>query len=300
MRERLAEAIGRIAEYRDVQANEIDWECLSGLTNVSYLARFRDVELVVRFPGDGTDDFIDRQAEVANSQAAHRAGLTNGITFFDPRDSVLISEMVRNARPLAKADRQVPGVLERAVEILKRTHEVLTFENDFNPFALLAIFTTMADGAGAQRSVDLDKATRAIEPLRPVLESTAAARVSCHNDPVPENFLDTGSRLLLIDWEYSGRNDPAWDLASLSLEWDLSPAQERDALVAYGSHDGALPLRVAAYRPVADLVWSVWATVQTAGKHGDFTAYGEARLDRCLRAISAPAFAVTIDGLRSQ
>ena len=299
MQQRLAEAIGRIAEFQDVEPGEITWEHLSGMTNVNCLARFRGVELVVRFPGEGTERFIDRRAEMANSRSAYTAGLTNEIALFDPTDSVLVSAMVQHARPHTASDRHDPAILNAVTAILKRTHEELAFANDFSPFGLLTTFHAMAHEAGHRGSADLDQAATTIAEVRPILESTAMPRVACHNDPVPENFLETDTGLLLIDWEYSGRNDPAWDLASLCLEWDLTTAQELEVLAAYESDDETLPWRVTVYRPVADLVWSVWAIVQTVLHRSEFTGYGEARLDRCLRAISSPEFDLGVRELRA-
>ena len=299
MQQRLTEAIGRIAEFRDVTPGEIAWEPLSGMTNVNCLVRFRGVELVVRFPGEGTERFIDRGAEVTNSRSAYLAGLTNEITLFDPADSVLISAMAPNARPHTAASRHDPSILLAVTGLLKRTHQELAFANDFNPFGLLATFNSMAHEAGHRCSADLAKAAAAIAKLRPVLESPAVARVACHNDPVPENFLETEGGLLLIDWEYSGRNDPAWDLASLCLEWDLTAGQELEVLAAYASDDESFRWRVTTYRPVADLVWSVWAIVQTTRGRSEFAEYGEARLNRCLQAISSPEFNLSVRELRT-
>jgi len=299
MQQRLAEAISRIAEFQDVVPGEIAWEYLSGMTNVNCLARLRGVELVVRFPGEGTERFIDRLAEVANSRSAYVAGLTNDIVLFDPTDSILISALIQNAHPHAVSDRHDPAILHAVTGMLKRTHQELSFANDFNPFEVLATFNEMAHEAGHRGSADLDKAASTIAELRPILESGDVTRVACHNDPVPENFLMTDSGLVLIDWEYSGRNDPAWDLASLFLEWDLTTPQELEVLTAYGSDDETLQWRVTAYRPVADLVWSVWAIVQDALNRSRFAEYGEARLNRCLQAISSPEFDLSVRELRA-
>ena len=48
---------------------------------------------------------------------------------------------------------------------------------------------------------------------------------ACHNDAVPENFIkgDDGT-IYLIDWEYSGMNDPLADFAALFIESTLISA----------------------------------------------------------------------------
>jgi thiamine kinase-like enzyme len=112
----------------------------------------------------------------------------------------------------------------------------------------------------------------------------------CHNDTWPPNFIDDGSVLHLLDWEYSGMNDPAWDLADLSVEAGLDEAAEAHLLATYGTgHDPGLPARVAALKPVTDLLWGLWALVQHAVGHpaDDFEAYGSARLARALAVVGS-------------
>ena len=47
-----------------------------------------------------------------------------------------------------------------------------------------------------------------------------------HNDLLPANFLDDGSRLWIIDWEYAGYNTPLFDLGGLSSNNDFSLKEE--------------------------------------------------------------------------
>ena len=56
--------------------------------------------------------------------------------------------------------------------------------------------------------------------------STPYEIVFCHNDLLPANFLDDGSRLWLIDWEYAGFNTPLFDLGSLAANNNFSEKEE--------------------------------------------------------------------------
>src|SRR3546814_6973911 len=47
-------------------------------------------------------------------------------------------------------------------------------------------------------------------------------------DPLCENFLDDGRRMWIVDWEYSGMNDPLWDLGDVSVEAGFDAAQDRE------------------------------------------------------------------------
>jgi len=62
---------------------------------------------------------------------------------------------------------------------------------------------------------------------------------ACHCDPLCETLLDTGQRKWTPEWEYSGMNDPIWDLGGLSVEGDFDAGQNDEMLRAY--FGGALP-----------------------------------------------------------
>ena len=54
-----------------------------------------------------------------------------------------------------------------------------------------------------------------------------------HNDLLPANFLDDGSRFWIIDWEYAGYNTPLFDLGGLSSNNDFSFEEETYLLENY-------------------------------------------------------------------
>ncbi|MEE9334243.1 MAG: phosphotransferase [Granulosicoccaceae bacterium] len=55
----------------------------------------------------------------------------------------------------------------------------------------------------------------------------------CHNDFLAGNFLDDGTRLWLIDWDYAGFNSPLFDLGGLASNNELSEQQEHRLLEIY-------------------------------------------------------------------
>ncbi|MBA4115331.1 MAG: phosphotransferase, partial [Rubrobacter sp.] len=132
------------------------------------------------------------------------------------------------------------------------------------------------------------------EAVRRALESSPAPLAPCHNDPWPGNFLEADGRIRIIDWEYSGMNDPMWDLGDLSVEAGLGPAQDRMMMEAY--HGGAAPpaiySRLELYKVMSDLHWSLWGLVQHA--HGnpaeDFQTYALGRLANCTARLGSADF----------
>ena len=108
--------------------------------------------------------------------------------------------------------------------------------------------------------------------------------VPCHHDPWPENFVDADAGLRLLDWEYSAMGDPAWDLADVVVEAALDPAATDRLLASYsdGEVSPALRDRVAALGPVTDLLWGLWALVQSrdGNQAMDYATYGRDRIRR--------------------
>ena len=130
--------------------------------------------------------------------------------------------------------------------------------------------------------------------MRLALEASPAALVPCHNDPWPGNLLDADGRIYLIDWEYSGMNDPMWDLAGLSVEAWFGPEQDRAMMEAYYGTglSQALYSRLEVYKAMSDLHWSVWGFVQRAKGNPaeNFWSYGLERLGRSKTRMSGADF----------
>jgi thiamine kinase-like enzyme len=124
----------------------------------------------------------------------------------------------------------------------------------------------------------------------------------CHNDPWPGNFVDGGLRMYLIDWEYSGMNDPMWDLADLSVEANFDAPKDRTLLEAYfgGQPPGDARRRFGMHKPMCDLFWSLWGFLQTVngnaniGPGEDFLAYANDRHEKCKARLSAPSLSALL------
>ena len=105
--------------------------------------------------------------------------------------------------------------------------------------------------------------------VRSALAAHPIALAPCHCDPLCENFLDTGSRMWIVDWEYSGMNDPLWDLGDLSVEAGFDAAQDREMMEAYcgGAPSPAVMGRMIIYKAMCDLLWTLWGLIQLASQN---------------------------------
>ena len=65
-----------------------------------------------------------------------------------------------------------------------------------------------------------------------------ARSAPCHNDLLAANFIRGAQRLWIVDWEYAGMGDPAFDLANFAVNNGLDADGDRALLEAYGGADG--------------------------------------------------------------
>jgi len=98
----------------------------------------------------------------------------------------------------------------------------------------------------------------------------------------------------IVDWEYSGMNEPLWDLGDLSVEANMNEDQENEMLIAYFGKEPneAQRGRVIIYKAMCDLLWTLWGLIQHADKNPaeDFWAYAIDRFERCKLLMQNPDF----------
>ena len=286
--ERLYAALERVPLFRNVRQEDIKLELLGGaLTNVSYKVTTGGAAYVLRLAGEGTSDYLDRTAEKHNTRVAAAAGINADVVSFDATDGTMVTRFVEGVSMNAgdRFGRDSGAPVRAAARALKRVHSLgKLFRSRFDVFAAIDGYLALLRGWRTLLPEDYYEVGRRARVVRLALEASPAALVPCHNDPWPANLLDADGRIYLIDWEYSGMNDPMWDLADLSVEAGFGPEQDRTMMEAYHGTglSQALCSRLEVYKAMSDLHWSVWGFVQHAKGNPaeDFWSYGLERLGR--------------------
>ena len=135
--------------------------------------------------------------------------------------------------------------------------------------AYLGILADQGPSPSRTATTRASRRPRRCAPRSPRIRSRSTP---CHCDPLAENFLDTGERMWIVDWEYSGMNDPMWDLGDLSVEASLRPTPRRRCSLAYfGGEASAVRSRPDGHlqgdvRPAVDAVGPDPARQQEPGR----------------------------------
>ncbi len=154
----------------------------------------------------------------------------------DHTRDVTLFEWLPGRMPEATAARQ-------AAALLGRLHSLPPIGVRFSPSAAIRQYLRIADVPAGLRNLSIACADASAR-----LEERAELRL-CHNDCVPKNWIQLpDGKLRLIDFEFAGDNDPAFDFATLSLDWaiDLPPEIESRARI---------------YRPVVDVLWTLYCLI---------------------------------------
>lgn len=267
-------------------------ERLGGLTNMV----FRLGEYCLRLPGRGTEEYINRQNETVAAQAAAAVGVSPEILYVDRETGEMVSRFVEGAITMSpEAFRTLTGAPGRAGVAFRKLHESgAVFPARFELFAMIDEYL----GILSTKDVDLPEGyhdiLREAESVRAALNAHPLPNVACHCDPLCENFLDTGNRMWMVDWEYCGMNDPMWDLADLSVEGEFSAAQDEEMIAAYFGGDPT-PVergRIVIYKAMCDLLWTLWGLIQLANGNpaADFREYADTRFARCRALMRTEGF----------
>ncbi|MBW2539225.1 MAG: phosphotransferase [Deltaproteobacteria bacterium] len=195
------------------------------------------------------------------------------------------------------------AVQRRLVHTVKVLHNGSDFWQDFDMFFLIEFYTeTIKDRKLVLPLGYLDYR----EQIREIGEALAPYRdklVPCHNDLLPENVMDDGSRVFLLDFDYSGNNDPCFDLGSISIEAGYDDTQVRElAREYYDLASDTIIARIYLHGILGDVGWSLWSAIQAeiSDIDFDFKKYGLTRWNRSVKRMESSEFDRWLQKVRSK
>lgn len=259
-----------------------------GRTNLNYTVADDCGRYVVRFGEDLPEHQLLRFNEFAASRAAHAAGLSPAVVYVE--EGLTVIDYIKS-KTLSEPDVGNPEMLARIIPLLQRCHHDIP-KHYRGPALIFWVFHVIRDYAATLR----DKNSGYVARLPEYLEICAALETASgpfdivfgHNDLMAANFLDDGTRLWLIDWDYAGFNSPLFDLGGLASNNSLTMAQEQNMLELYfdGPVSDALLHRYHAMKCASLLRECMWSMVseQTSRLDIDYRAYTTENLDRFRRA----------------
>ncbi len=283
-----------VEKVPDWKGKSLSISPLSGeLTNINYRVDVDGTPFVVRIPGDNTELLaVDRTNEYHNTQAAAEAGVGPRIVHFLPEANVMVLEFI-HGETMSRVKLQRAGMPTRMAQAIKQLHSGPRFLLDFNMFRLTEVYLRIVQ----EHEVRIPTGYRDYLPQVAQIEAALARRplpsVPCHNDLLAENYLDDGQTLRLVDFEYSGNNDPTFDLGNTCQEQQFDEPRVAEMCAAYSRGD--FPDMLARMRLnmiMSDVGWTLWAAIQAkiSTIAFDFWGWGVERWGRVTAKMESVEF----------
>src|SRR2546426_4839307 len=232
-----------------------------GLSNTAFVVDDGRERYVARCGGDIPVHHVFRDCERAASVAAHAAGLSPELVYAEPGVMVL-----RHIDGRTFAEAEMRANIARIVPLLATCHRELVrhLAGSANMFWVFHVIRDYARTLQAARGSSDGELSRYVG-LADALETQQMPLpiVFGHHDLLPGNFIDDGSRIWLIDWEYGGFGTAMFDLANLSANGGFGAVEDAALLDAYfeGKVDEARHDAFSAMKAASALREALWALV---------------------------------------
>lgn len=259
---------------------------IGGMSNKNFRIDFEGRSYVLRVPGNGSEGMVERTNEEYNAIESCKLGVNPPIRYFNASTGVKLADFVHNAETLNAATIQRHDNMCKIAKIYQTIHNSrIRLKNEFNVFREIEKYDLILSRVGGKMYDGWEIVHSQVMALEEYLNKLGVDLKPCHNDALYENFIKaTDGTIYLIDWEYSGMNDPMADFAALFVEAGFEKENEDYILEKY--FEGKIPTnaykKILCYEILWDYLWSQWTVIKET-KGDDFGTYGR---DRFMRAIA--------------
>ncbi len=266
-----------------------------GITNRNFRVGASDTtdRWVIRLAGNDTHLLgISREVEHAATVAAAGVGVGPEVTAFIRPEGYLVTRFIVGSAVSQEAARR-PETLRRVADSLRRIHDGPAIPGLFIPLRICEAYRALAIARGVEIPPEYEDAAAVGRRIERALLADPIELRPCHNDLLNANFIDDGTRIRIIDWEYAGMGDPYFDLGNFSINHELSEAEDRILLEAYAGEVRESRLaRLTLMRVVSDFREAMWGVLQqgVSTLDVDFVGYASRRFGQLLANAAEPRF----------
>jgi thiamine kinase-like enzyme len=294
------EIVSKIEHWK---GKNISIQALSGgLTNANYKVTVNEIPFFVRVPGESTALLaIDRRNEYFNAQAAAETGVGPKVLYYLPEFKAMVLEFVQGTT-MSNDDLNKPGMPTRIAVAIHRLHAGPRFLSDFNMFRLTEYYLNICRKRGIRIPDGYPERLATIGRIEQALLIRPPQTVPCNNDLLAENYIDDGKAMRIIDYEYSGNNDPCFELGNTCQELGYDEARIIEVCKVYfGGSSPSMISRMKLNMIMSDVGWSLWAAIQADISKINYNFWGWAveRWGRAVSKMDAPEFPSWLEDVRT-
>jgi thiamine kinase-like enzyme len=183
----------------------------------------------------------------------------------------------------------------------RRLHSAQPFRNEFNMFAIQRGYLDVVRARGLRIPAGYTALMPRFEEAGRALAARPARRVPCNNDLLAGNLIDDGERVWIIDYEYSGNNDPCFELGNIASECRMTDGGLAELVGAYyGRPRPAKIARARLFGLVARYGWTLWGAIQagTSPLQVDFWSWAMERYEAAAAGFTGPGFGALLEDVQ--
>lgn len=240
---------------------DITWRQLfGGLAHVTYVAETADSRCVVKFLTQEMDDFglmIPIGHLITNTEAAGVSGVGAKVLYAMPDVPAIVLEYI-DGKTLTTAELSEPQTIPRIGRAIRELHTATPeMANTIDIFSFLDDYLGLVDEHTLDTPDGMLDQLPTMRRIQEALKRNALAGVPSNNDLLAKNVMDDGA-IRLIDYDFSGMNDPMFDVGDVAMEGDYDPDQVAVLCEAYwGRHDPVQYARARLFAVSAQYTWSL-------------------------------------------
>lgn len=274
-------------------------ELSGGLTNRNIKVETGNGDFVARISSNESSLLsIDRDNEFFNSQVAAKIGAGAPVYDYKPELGLLVIGFLQG-RTYESAD--VANNAARIAKSVKKLHSAPAFKLDFDMFKIQENYWNIVKERGFRIPDGYQSFEKAKNDLKAALLATDTGKVPCNNDLLPANFIDDGEKVWLIDYEYSGNNDPCFELGNIWSESGQPIEVLEELIVGYfGTFKEEKFARAWLFASLAKYGWTLWASIQDgiSDLDFDFWSWGMLKFDDVKRDFGSAEFYKKVSELK--
>jgi len=242
-----------------------------GYTNANYRVEVGGQQFFVRIPGPRTDLLaVDREKEYHNTLAAAKMGVAPKVLYYLQEHEVMVMEFIQG-EPMSIPKLQAVGMPTRVAQSIKLLHTGSRFMNDFNIFRLMDHYLQVVADNNVKVPDGFMDWLPVVTQIEEALNQRPMDSVPCHNDLIPENFIDDGELLRFVDFEYSGNNDPCFELGNAAQSLEYNQEKTIELCTSYFEElRRSWFARIQLYSLTSHLVWTIWSAIQNEFSDVDY------------------------------
>ena len=290
----ISSILQRIPQFASAKSPEIK-ELSGGITNKNYKITADGESYVLRMGGNETKYLgIDRKIEYECSLLVSQIGIAPEPTAFLEPEGYIVARFILG-KGISAEEIGTEKNIERVLQAMKAYHALDHFPGSFSPFRVAEEYAKTARSFNIklpdkmdwylEKSSEIEKAMYGREPLQPR---------PCHNDLLNGNFIDDGTRIHILDWEYAGMGDIFFDLGNFAAQHEFNDEQDKILLrVYFGNPTESQRAHLELMKIMSDLREAMWGMVQVGVSKLDFdyVRYAEKYFDRYEASTSGNDYA---------